>query len=222
MRTLGVITGESSGVLVVDVDPKSGGDLTLTDLIEAYGDEWLETRQVCTGSGGFHFFFEYPKGLDLRNTAGKIGPGIDTRANGGYVVLPSSLHVSGKYYELIKDARPQPLPAWLLEILSSDKKPEKVIDFQARERHTARGGIIAEGQRNDELFRIGCGIWGHGNAHDTADLCNQLLDVNAVRCVPPLGDSEVVKIAGSIARYPRGIPIDEDFVERDIQRRTGD
>jgi hypothetical protein len=40
----------------MDIDPKSGGDLSLTDLIEAYGDEWLDTLKVRTGSGGFHFF----------------------------------------------------------------------------------------------------------------------------------------------------------------------
>jgi hypothetical protein len=212
---VGGITGEVSGVLVVDVDPKSGGDLTLTDLIDAYGDEWLETRQVRTGSGGFHFFYEYPKGLDLRNTAGKIGPGIDTRANGGYVVLPSSLHTSGKHYELIDDARPRPLPEWLLERLTADKnkQPAKVVNFQERARTTSRGGVIPEGQRNQELFKIGCGIWGHGNAENLSDLHNQLLDISAARCAPALEDSEVAKIVGSIARYPRGIPIDEATVQ---------
>jgi hypothetical protein len=219
---VGGITGEASGVLVMDIDPKHGGDLSLTDLIEEYGDDWLETLQVQTGSGGFHFFFEYPKGCDLRNTSGRIGPGIDTRANGGYVVLPSSLHSSGRRYELISDVRPKPLPAWLLEILTSDKKPEKVVNFQARERRAARGGVIPEGQRNDELFRIGCGIWGHGNAQDVADLHNQLLDINSSRCAPALEDSEVAKIAGSIARYPRGIPIDDDSVEKEIRQRAAE
>lgn len=213
---VGGLTGEASGVLVVDVDPKSGGDLSLTDLIEAYGDEWLDTLKVRTGSGGFHFFFEYPKGLDLRNTAGKIAPGIDTRANGGYVVLPSSKHVSGNRYELLDDARPRPLPAWLLERLTATKAqaPSKVINFQAKERATS-GNIIPDGQRNDALFRIGCALWGKGEAEHLPDLHAQMLEVNARRCSPPLDDSEVAKLAANIAAsYPRGVPLSNPiFVE---------
>jgi putative DNA primase/helicase len=206
---VGGTTGEASGLLVMDIDPKSGGDLSLTDLIEAYGDEWLDTLKVRTGSGGFHFFFEYPKGLDLRNTAGKIAPGIDTRANGGYVVLPSSKHASGNLYELIDDARPRPLPAWLLERLTATKAqpPSKVISFQAKERASS-GGIIPDGQRNDALFRIGCALWGKGEAEHLPDLHGQMLDVNARRCSPPLDDAEVAQLAANIAaRYTRGIPI---------------
>jgi putative DNA primase/helicase len=204
---VGGLTGEASGVLVVDIDPKSGGDLSLTDLTEAYGDEWLDTLKVRTGSGGFHFFFEYPKGLDLRNTAGKIAPGIDTRANGGYVVLPSSKHVSGNLYELIDDARPRPLPAWLLERLTATKTqpPSKIINFQAKERASS-GGIIPDGQRNDALFRIGCALWGKGEAEHLPDLHGKMLEVNARRCSPPLDDSEVAKLAANIAAsYPRGV-----------------
>jgi hypothetical protein len=213
---VGGLTGEASGLLVVDVDPKSGGDLSLTDLIEAYGDEWLDTLKVRTGSGGFHFFFEYPKGLDLRNTAGKIAPGIDTRANGGYVVLPSSKHVSGNRYELLDDARPLPLPAWLLERLTATKtqQPSKVINFQAKERSVS-GSVIPDGQRNDALFRIGCALWGKGEAEHLPDLHAQMLEVNARRCSPPLDDSEVAKLAANIAAsYPRGVPVSNPiFVE---------
>jgi putative DNA primase/helicase len=213
---VGGLTGEASGVLVVDVDPKSGGDLSLTDLIEAYGDEWLDTLKVRTGSGGFHFFFEYPKGLDLRNTAGKIAPGIDTRANGGYVVLPSSKHVSGNRYELLDDARPRPLPAWLLERLTATKTqpPTRVINFQAKERSVS-GSVIPDGQRNDALFRIGCALWGKGEAEHLPDLHAQMLEVNARRCSPPLDDSEVAKLAANIAAsYPRGVPVSNPiFVE---------
>lgn len=213
---VGGLTGETSGLLVMDIDPKSGGDLSLTDLIEAYGDEWLDTLKVRTGSGGFHFFFEYPKGLDLRNTAGKIAPGIDTRANGGYVVLPSSKHASGNRYELLDDVRALPLPEWLLERLTATKTqpPAKVINFQARERATS-GSVIPDGQRNNDLFKVGCAIWGKGEAEHLPDLHAQMLEVNARRCSPPLDDSEVAHLAANItARYARGVPVNNPiFVE---------
>ncbi|MGI8656847.1 MAG: bifunctional DNA primase/polymerase [Pyrinomonadaceae bacterium] len=223
---VGGLTGEVSGVLVVDIDPKSGGDLSLTDLTEAYGDEWLDTLKVRTGSGGFHFFFEYPKGLDLRNTAGKIAPGIDTRANGGYVVLPSSRHVSGNRYELLDDVRALPLPEWLLERLTATKTqpPAKVINFQARERATS-GSVIPDGQRNHRLFKVGCGIWGHGEAEHLPDLHAQMLEVNARRCSPPLDDAEVAKLAANIAAsYVRGViinnPVYTESASEERQRVT--
>jgi len=216
---VGGLTGEASGLLVVDIDPKSGGDLSLTDLIEAYGDEWLDTLKVRTGSGGFHFFFEYPKGRDLRNTAGKIAPGIDTRANGGYVVLPSSKHVSGNRYELLDDARPRPLPAWLLERLTATRTqpPSKVINFQAKA-SGASGSVIPYGQRNDALFRIGCALWGKGETENLPDLHAQMLEVNARRCSPPLDDSEVAKLAANIAAsYPRGVPVSNPIFVEHVQ-----
>jgi hypothetical protein len=44
-------------------------------------------------------FFVYPKGQDIRNSAGKLGPGLDIRGAGGYVILPPSGHPSGGRYE---------------------------------------------------------------------------------------------------------------------------
>ncbi|GAC1404541.1 MAG: hypothetical protein NVSMB56_19090 [Pyrinomonadaceae bacterium] len=207
----GGVMGDAAGIIAVDIDPKNGGDLSLTDLIEAFSDEWTNTRTARTGSGGYHFFFKHPKGLNLRNTAGKIAPGIDTRANGGYVVLAPSLHASGKRYEIINDCEPLPLPEWLLERLTADrtKQAYNVIHFQEkRPRGTVGGGIIPDGERNKTLFKIGCAIWGKSEAAHLPDLHDQLLEVNAQRCSPPLEGAEVAKLAANIsARYARGVHI---------------
>lgn len=206
---IGGLTGGAVRLLVVDVDPKSGGDASLNDLTEVYGLDWLETLQVKTGSGGNHFFFTYPAGVELRNTAGKLAPGIDTRAEGGYVVLPPSVHLSGRHYQLQNTIMAQPLPAWLLEELTRAPETPKtsVIDFQERrEFHARDGALIAEGERNVRLFKIGCGIWATGAAPDLTGLHAQLLAVNAQRVTPALDDAEVAKIAASIVgRYPRGV-----------------
>jgi putative DNA primase/helicase len=206
------VTGGGARLLVVDVDPKSGGDASLCDLAEVHGGEWLNTLHVETGSRGSHFFFVYPEGMELRNSSGKIAPGIDTRAQGGYVVLAPSLHASGRRYRLAGAKPIQVAPAWLLEDLtrSPEQKPARTIDFQERRaRVVGAGALIPEGERNDGLFRVGCAIWGNGNAQDSSDLHVQLLTVNAERCSPPLTDAEVAQITGSVARYPRGVPITE-------------
>lgn len=46
-----------------------------------------------------HFFFEYPHGVEIRNSAGKLGPGLDVRGEGGYVLLPPSVHATSRRYE---------------------------------------------------------------------------------------------------------------------------
>lgn len=82
----------------------------------------LETFMVRTRRGGTHLYFTAPAGLDLRNTAGKLGWKIDTRARGGYVVAPGSIVTlpdgSGSY-DVLHDPAPAPLPPWLADRLTA-------------------------------------------------------------------------------------------------------
>jgi putative DNA primase/helicase len=208
---IGGATGGAIRLLVVDVDPKSGGDASLCDLTEAHGQEWLNTLHIETGSRGSHFFYTYPPEIELRNTASKLAPGIDTRASGGYVVLPPSIHVSGRQYTIKEAAEMQSAPLWLVETLTRapGELPAKVIDFQERRARPGGSAVFAEGERNDGLFRVACAIWGSGGAKDITDLHMQALQVNAERCSPTLTDAEVAQVVGSVARYPRGVPIRE-------------
>jgi putative DNA primase/helicase len=205
-------TGGALCLVVVDVDPKSGGDASLCDLSDAHGMDWLDTFSAETGSRGTHLFFTYSEGVELRNTAGKLAPGIDTRAEGGYVVLAPSLHASGRRYWLSNKTDIAAAPAWLVESLTRKPGdlPPVAIDFQERRARRGGGPVIGEGERNERLFRIGCARWGKGEAKDRGDLYSQLLAVNVERVSPPLTPSEVVKIVDSItARYARGAPIKE-------------
>ncbi len=211
------IGGRMGGELrlfAVDSDPRHGGDLSLHDLTEAHGPEWLDTLNNGTGGNGDHFLYHYPEDVEIRNSTSKLGPGLDVRGEGGYIVLPPSLHVSGRVYRL-KNTTPvrEALP-WLIEALTraADEAPPVALDFQERKPQLNVGGIIPEGQRDNEVFRIGCGIWGHGAAADLPDLYQQLLSVHA-RCevgVKPFTARDVWGIAANITRrYPRGVPIQE-------------
>jgi hypothetical protein len=87
---IGIRTGPESGILGLDIDPRHGGDESLKKL-----GPLPETATVQTGGGGRHLHFKYPDGLSIRNSAGKLGPGLDIRGAGGNLVAPPSLHVSG-------------------------------------------------------------------------------------------------------------------------------
>ncbi|TDB94916.1 bifunctional DNA primase/polymerase [Nonomuraea longispora] len=88
-----------------------------------------DTLTVRTRRGGLHLYYTAPENVRLRNTAGsKSGLGwlIDTRAHGGYVVAAGS-YVRQRdgtgSYEIIRDAPPAPLPAWLTEALTPAPPP---------------------------------------------------------------------------------------------------
>jgi hypothetical protein len=199
-------------LLGVDVDPRSGGDASLCDLVEAHGDDWLETFTVRTGSLGNHFVFRLPEGVEPHRA--KLAPGIDLKAEGGYLVAPPSVHSSGRRYEVEKNVYIAEAPAWLVEELTraEGEAPRVPVDFQAyRDRKASAGGTaIVEGERNERLFRVGCALWGKGEVGSRGDLLQELMRVNVERVSPPLESNEVYKIVDSISsRYPLGVPIRE-------------
>lgn len=83
---IGIPTGARSGLFVVDIDVKN--DVNGFDTMKANG--WVlpgDAVEVVTPSGGRHFYFTF---AGERNSASKIGPGIDTRGEGGFVIAPPS------------------------------------------------------------------------------------------------------------------------------------
>ena len=110
---IGVPTGERSGLLVLDVDPRDGGPESLAGLERTAGP-LPKTARARTGGGGMHVFFRYPAGEGVRNSTGRLGPGLDVRGEGGYVVVPPSRTLGA--YEWL-DRAPLAGPAWLLGCL---------------------------------------------------------------------------------------------------------
>lgn len=118
-----------SGLVVIDLDVKNdtSGLVSWETLCQDLGldVDQVNTLSVATPSGGKHLYFLAPDGQELRNTAGTLAKGIDTRANGGYVVAPPSVTPEGVYTWL--EGEIKPLPAPLLALLLP-KSPEKRAD----------------------------------------------------------------------------------------------
>lgn len=131
MANPAIATGASSGVWALDLDNHDGKDglATLAALEHQHG-RLPHTPAQRTGSGGEHRLFRM-NGVEVRNSAGKIGPGIDVRGTGGYIVLPPSVHPDGGTYEWIDachpaDIDPADAPAWLYDLLQ--KKAQESQD----------------------------------------------------------------------------------------------
>ena len=125
-----IATGAASGVIVLDVDPRHGGDESLADAEAMYGP-LPRTPQVLTGGGGTHFDFAHPGGVvKCRSGLGGLR-GLDLKADGGYVVAPPSRHPSGDCYAWcavlgIDEVPIAPAPQWILELAAGSPDPERI------------------------------------------------------------------------------------------------
>ena len=142
----GLVTGEESGVFVVDIDTKSGGDKTWAKLLIEH--KIPKTIQVNTGSGGLHIYFKYPAKLIIRNST-SIVKGIDVRGKGGQVVIPPSVHPDTKVeYSWVpglspKNVAPAKAPKWLLEL---------IINKQNNRVPVVIGGPMEPANRNQDIY----------------------------------------------------------------------
>ncbi|MGE0305044.1 MAG: bifunctional DNA primase/polymerase [Acidimicrobiia bacterium] len=133
---IGVRTGVESGLVVLDIDPRHGGSRSIKALVDAHGDLSTVPR-VRTGSGGWHLVFAHP-GEPVRNSAGRLGPGLDIRGDGGYVIAPPSVHSCGREYRWEVDPKALPaMPDWLLRAVT---RPAAVV----------RSPMVADGPNNGD------------------------------------------------------------------------
>jgi putative DNA primase/helicase len=113
----GVVTGEESGIWVLDVDPRNGGTASLArlDSVGALG----KTFRVDTPSGGWHLYFSWPSGGGVRSVNNLPGyPGLDVKGHGGFVGAPgATVFEVGEYRAPIGPASILAAPDWLLEIV---------------------------------------------------------------------------------------------------------
>lgn len=120
---IGVATGSGSRLWVLDIDLRDGG--TENWRAFAAGRE-LDAIEQRTGSGGAQIVFAWDSDLEVRNRQNVL-PGVDVRGEGGYVVVPPSLHLSGHLYAWIEGLDPGSreaslAPAWVLELVLGEQR----------------------------------------------------------------------------------------------------
>jgi hypothetical protein len=191
----------TEGLLVVDVDSKENP--WLADDSEKSA-ELARGPLSRTANGGRQYMFRQPAGRQWRNTNAKLAPKVDTRANGGYIVVPPSVLTGERRYQwapgMELDEPPAQLPeppTWLvaeLDGLATTSPTSPRVAALA-----AGANQIPSGQRNSTLASLAGAMRRVGMAE--AEILAALLRANADRCVPPLPPVEVQRIAASVARY---------------------
>ena len=131
---VGIATGRTAGILVIDIDTAEGhgddGYASLAEL-EACNGVIPDTLSVTTPSGGQHLYFNYPEEGYIGNGASKIAKGIDHRGDGGYVNAVPSVRPDGRYSweHPIGLFEPADCPDWLLNLIK--KKPPPTLSERA-------------------------------------------------------------------------------------------
>lgn len=196
---LGIRTGAESALVVVDIDQKPGADERWAALVTEHG-AGSPTPESLTGSGGRHLLFAYP-GVPVPSRDAALGfPGVDCKADGGYIVAPPSRHRSGRLYEWELSSHPDevslaPLPAWLLGLLTARSASTSGNGHRSAEDWATLLQGAPEGQRHDVLRRIA----GHLLAYLPAAEVTELLLGWAARCRPPHDPEDVRRVVRDFA-----------------------
>ena len=183
---VGIRTGQESGLVVLDVDPRHGGDETLCQLEAKYGP-LPETPTVQSGGGGRHFYFLHP-GFYVRSVGKTLGAGLDIKGDRGSIVAPPSLHVSGGRCQWMKGRTPTavqvaPVPEWMLPLLQEPSRPGSRGSAGRRGSWSiGKDGLIPAGQRNETLFKFALSLY-RANLSDNV-ICEELVDWNMKYCAP--------------------------------------
>ncbi len=226
---IGAATGCKSGIWVLDVDVDDPG---VDAAVDADGEESLAelearhgplpaTIQSMTPSGGRHLYWRWPaNGPEIRNSAGRVGPGLDVRGEGGSIVLPPSVLADGRGYGWIRNGARAfaDAPAWLVTLalpppppLRPDPKPlsgdvDRYVAAAAVS-ELAELEAAKEGTRNDALnrasFSLACFVKAGALPEDWA---RGQLEARAIGIGLP-----VVEVRGTInsafrAAQPRDLP----------------
>lgn len=188
---IGIACGPSR-IFVLDID--DGGESTLRTLEQQHG-ALPQTIEVITPNNGRHLYFRMPD-QPVRNSAGKLGPHVDVRGLGGYVLVPRSI-VNNREYSWSVDCGNTiaEAPRWLLDRINGHSK-HKPITPPSEWRSLVSAGVD-EGARNDAATRL-CGYFLRRQCD--AFLVLELLQLwNTSRCRPPLESEEIERIVSSVS-----------------------
>ena len=218
---IGIACGPS-GLVVIDLDlphdgdeddddeeaagtlfPLSGADI-LSGLARQHGERYPGgTYIVDTPSGGCHLYFTTAGDERVRNSAGAVGPHIDVRADGGYVVGAGS-RIGGRAYTARSRRAPVPLPSWLAQLVRDSYVPPAVPEQRLPAGDGAQGRAYAMAALRAETERVASAR--PGTRNDTLNRAAfSLGQLVAAGLIPPI---PVITSLIDAARYA-GLPEDE-------------
>lgn len=196
---IAIPTGKPSGIVVLDLDVAPDGHPagaeSLRVLEGTQSQQVPETLTVKTPRGGEHLYLKHPGGT-VPCSAGKLGPGLDVRGDGGYVVVPPSVGEVGRY-EYDNETRPAPMPEWLALLASGIAPGMRRFPTDPSMWVSILRDGFPEGERDHGIARLAGRYLALGLSAGEVRLL--ALWVNE-RSRPPLPAGDVERIVRSIAQ----------------------
>ncbi len=207
---IGLATG-ASRLLILDIDVKLEDGPASLLMLELVHGELPETCTVETPSGGWHHYFSLPGDTIVPSSAGRVGLGIDVRAEYGYVLAPGSTIGKGEYawkpHRALAEA-----PAWLIELAGRPRdradncdewlvEPDLVHNIKRAENFARTTEEAVEGRGGDEWTKNTAAVMRDFAVSEEVafDLLNRYFNP---RCQPPWDPDELaIKIANAY-KYP--------------------
>jgi hypothetical protein len=193
---IGVATGGRARLLVVDVDPEHGGEASFAQLEQEHGAFPVTVESVTPG-GGRHLYLSVPDGRPLPTiSGGKLGPGIDTRGQGGYVLAPPSANFGRPYAWSVDSGEGiATAPDWLLDRLTRGGGTGQAVDPDEWLELVTEG--VGNGARNHAVATLAGKLF--STSLDPEVAAELIYCFNAVKCQPPLDACELRRTIESIA-----------------------
>lgn len=197
---IGIVTGIVSGVCVIDIDTIEGKECVVPLLGDFVAPECYTPKSGIEDGihYGRHLYFKCDSSVLRNNQNDESMPGVDRRANGGYVVAPPSFDGAYRWVMPLTDFQTmlQPLPYAYLEYV------QKNITFSKNEQsNTLNGELFQKGRRDNDIFHIANTLTKNGEPPETVrDVCLRL----ASTCNPPFAERDVLKkIESALSRSNR-------------------
>jgi len=199
---LGIVTGEISGILIIDCDTQEGYEAIQKLLPDA-----LLLPVARTPRGGWHLWFIYPTGSKITVGTG-ILPGVDFRGEGGYAVAPPSVNGDGKGYTWqeglsLNEVEPATVPEAIFNILNNSlyrggEVTSEVTDLKRPQVTSSDLRILTEGRRDNDLFHaVNCLVKGGCEI----PFIEQVSEILARNSRPPFPENEIrTKIDSALKR----------------------
>ena len=194
-NAIGIVTGVISGIAVVDLDSSEAVEFSRSH-------DFPPTPLVKTGKG-YHAYYRYTPGIRNFQKRDDL-PGIDLRGDGGFVVAPPSIHVSGHSYQWVEGKGLDDLPLAELPSIILAKRPEHKTSLGDLYRGVERGS------RNDSLTRL-AGSWVNDGL--SFDECLDMAQIWNSKNKLPLSGKEIERTVNSIFKKHHADTVKEDPAE---------
>jgi hypothetical protein len=197
--------------IVIDVDPRKKGDETFAEL--ELSEEFPTTARAKTQGGGVHIYYALPDGVDPDTIKGgndALGPGIDVKTKGGYVVAPGST-IDGRQYEWAYDGPIAPAPEWLIKRLQAPAHTRSKLagkrilpeddtsvalsrEWLTKHAPTATHGVDVD----NKAYKVAARFYDFGASLET--IIELLCEWSDTHCDVPMEMSDINRVASSAGR----------------------